>query len=91
MVPQKQMRRPRDVARCAGRDLCHRCYSWLRVHNRLHEYPVKHRRAVDVAADYRDLRGQGLDDREIARQLGLKLDSLHRALARARTYESSAA
>jgi hypothetical protein len=91
MVWQHRIPRPRGAVRCGGRRICHGCYSWARANNRLAEYPVLHRRAADVAEDYADLRAQGLSDREIAARLELKLDSLHRALSRARTYEKAAA
>jgi len=58
---------------------------------RLDDYPRATRLAADVAEDHAHLKDNGLNDRQIADRLGMKLDSLHRALGRARTYESSAA
>ncbi|MFD5089393.1 hypothetical protein ACFWMR_02240 [Amycolatopsis thailandensis] len=91
MVSQRANQRPANAVRISGRRLCRGCHCWATRTGHLDDYPRATRRAIDVAEDHAHLHEHGLTDQEIARRLGMKLDSLHRALYRARTYESATA
>lgn len=65
------------------RGLCDSCYVRHQKLGTLNIWPKRNRTIEDTAEDYAWLRSQGWDDQDIAKRLGMKLDSLQQALRRA--------
>lgn len=80
-----------ECARCTavrlinGRGLCKTCYGWCRRHGQLADFERKLRPNDETCAEYRHLAGRcGLLPSQVAQRLGLKPESLRRALYEAR-------
>lgn len=67
-----------------ARGLCTLCYSNVKYHGQLLEYPRGTRSRDELLEDYEVLRGQGYNWRECAHILKMKYASFERALCRAR-------
>jgi hypothetical protein len=75
--------RCRRVRRVTGRELCTTCHSWCSRHDTLADYERRTRPVAETAAEYRHLHDRcGLPPEQVAARLGLKRDSLYRALYR---------
>jgi hypothetical protein len=73
------------VRRINGRGLCKTCYGWCLRHGALADHERRLRPIEETAAEYRHLHGRcGLLRWQVAERLGLKTDSLRKALYRAR-------
>lgn len=65
-----------------ARGMCNRCYDFLLVRGEHVDFPRRTRRAEDVAQDLREMQAQGCTRDEIAARIGLKWDSIMRAVNR---------
>lgn len=84
MRAPSRRRRPGEVY-SSGRGLCVNCYGYASLNRKLHLYPLKIRRAADVAEDVEFLQSDGWTLDQIAERLGYKnRHSLTRALLRHR-------
>jgi hypothetical protein len=83
-------------ARCSvvrlinGRGLCKTCYTWCRRHGALADYERQLRPVDETVAEYRHLHDRcGLLLWQVAERLGLKPDSVRKALYMARKKQRS--
>jgi hypothetical protein len=89
MMPQHQPL-PAGTVMHKGRGLCSGCYDWADAHDCLADYPRLLRPAIEVVEEHAFLTAQGLSGEEIAERLGMKHDSVYRALYRHRARERAA-
>lgn len=68
----------------AARDLCRRCYQRSLWNDEHIDFPRRTRRAEDVVQDLRELQAQGCTKDEIVARMGMKWDSIMRAVTRLR-------
>lgn len=88
--PARPCLRCQLVKPIAGRGLCGACYDHAFTRGEHIDYPRRTRRAEDVLQDLRELQAQGCTKAEICARLGMKWDSITRALLRLKQREEAA-